>query len=67
MNIKENGKAYFRLGQAFFHFNKFEEAIKNLDKAVPLLPGDDTGFILIYYKSKMFEKLLNYVIKQRKL
>jgi len=67
LNIKENGKAYFRLGQAFYHFNKYEEAIKNLDKAVPLLPGDDTGLFLSYKKANHFIKLLSLEIKLKKL
>ena len=41
--MKESGKAYFRLGQALYHFKKYEESLKNLETAVSLLPGDDTG------------------------
>ena len=43
LKIKENGKAYFRLGQAQMHFKKYEEALNNLEKAVNLLPQDDTS------------------------
>lgn len=43
LNVKESGKAYFRLGQALNHFKKYEEAQRNLEKAIPLLPGDNTG------------------------
>lgn len=43
LKVKENGKAYFRLGQALYHFKKYEEALKNLETAVSLLPSDDTG------------------------
>jgi len=42
LKVKENGKAYFRLGQALYHFKKYEEALKNLETAVSLLPSDDT-------------------------
>jgi len=42
LKVKENGKAYFRLGQALYHYKKYEEALKNLETAVSLLPGDDT-------------------------
>jgi len=42
LKVKENGKAYFRLGQALHHFKKYEEALKNLETAVSPLPGDET-------------------------
>ena len=39
----ENGKAYYRLGQAYHHFKKYDRSLKNLEKAVKMLPDDVIG------------------------
>jgi tetratricopeptide (TPR) repeat protein len=55
LNIKENGKAYFRLGQALYHFKKYDEALSKLEKAISMLPGDDT-VVELYEKVKKVQK-----------
>jgi hypothetical protein len=39
----ENGKAYFRAGQALFHFKKYRSSLEYLEKAKKLM-NDETGF-----------------------
>lgn len=40
---EENGKAYFRLGQAYNYLGDLDLAYESLEKAVDMLPADNTG------------------------
>ena len=41
---ENNGKAYFRLGQAYFKLDKLTKAAESLREALNYLKGDQTGF-----------------------
>ena len=43
----DNGKGFFRKGQALYHLNKYKEALENLERANSLLAQDQIGKCII--------------------
>lgn len=66
MKYGDNGKAFFRVGQALHHLGRNEKALNYLEQAVKLLPNDatsslkyKTNYLRIYLVSSYLDKVRN--------